>query len=72
VAPTAAVAAAVSEVDVPSGTEAPLTWLVSAIVGTEVATVTLTALDVAVAVLLSVTRAVRETEPVAVGVQLTV
>jgi hypothetical protein len=72
VAPPLAVAVAVSEGVVPRATEAPLAWLVSAIVGTEVATVTLTAVDVAVAVLLSVTRAVRETEPVAVGVQLTV
>jgi hypothetical protein len=72
VTPAAAVAVAVSVGDVPRATEAPFTWLVRTIVGTEVATVTLTADEVVAAVLLSVTRAVSDTAPLAVGVQLTV
>ena len=58
--------------EVPSGIDAPLAWLVMVIVGTEVATVTATAAEVMTAVLESVTRAVSDTAPVAVGVQLTV
>jgi hypothetical protein len=72
VTPAAAVAVAVSVGAVPRATELPFTWLVRTIVGTEVATVTLTADEVVAAVLLSVTRAVSDTAPLAVGVQLTV
>ena len=72
VTPEAAVAVAVSVGEVPRATEPPFTWLVRTIVGTDVATVTLTADEVVAAVLLSVTRAVSDTAPLAVGVQLTV
>ena len=72
VAPPKAAAVAVSVGEVPSATEAPLLWLVSETVGTDVATVTLTAVEVIAAALESVTRAVSDTAPVAVGVQLIV
>ena len=48
--------------------DAPAAGAVKAIVGAETATVTLTADDVTVPVLESVTRAVSETAPAAVGV----
>ena len=72
VAPPRAPALAMSVGEVPSGIEAPLAWLAMAIVGTDVATVTATAVEVMTAVLESVTRAVNDTAPVAVGVQLKV
>ena len=66
--PTAAALAVIS-VAAPSATLAPATGAVNATVGTPAATVTLTADDVIVVPLDSVTRAVNETVPVAVGVQ---
>ena len=71
VAPDEAVAVAVSVGVVPRAMLAPLAWLVIATVGSEGDTVTLTAVDVTAPVLESVTRAVSETAPVVVGVQLT-
>ena len=72
VAPPKAAALAVSVGDVPSATEAPLAWLAMVIVGTDVATVTLTAAEVTVVPVESVTRAVRVTAPAFVGVHATV
>ena len=71
-APPLADALAVTVAEVPRGIEAPFVGVVIATVGTEVATVTATAVEVIAALLESVTRAVSETLPVAVGVQLTV
>jgi hypothetical protein len=68
VAPPLAAAVAVSVVAAPSTTVAPTAGAVSAMVGTAVVTVTLTADEVAVAPVESVTRAVRDAAPVAVGV----
>ena len=72
VAPPLATALAMSGGEVPSGIEAPLAWLVMAIVGTDVATVTATAAEVTVVPVKSVTRAVRVTAPAFVGVHATV
>ena len=72
VATPMAVAEAVIRVGAPSATDEPLVGAVMAMVGTEVATVTLTAAEVTTPLLESVTRAVSEKVPVAVGVQLTV
>lgn len=71
-APPEADAVAVSEVLAPRATVVPFVGAVSATVGTEVATVTATAEEVAAAPLLSVTRAVSETAPAVMGVQLNV
>lgn len=72
VAPPVADAVAVRVATAPSPRDAPAAGLVSETLGTEVATVTLTAVEVTTPELESVTRAVSETVPVAVGVQFTV
>jgi hypothetical protein len=71
VTPPRAEAVAVNGVAVPNAIATPLAWLVRATVGTEAATVTLTGVDVVAAPLESVTLAVSEAGPFAVGVQLT-
>ena len=68
-APPLATAVAVSAVVVPSATDVPLVGTVMATVGAAAATVTLEAAEVAVVPFESVIFAVRETPPVAVGVQ---
>ena len=68
-APPLATAVAVSAVVVPSATDVPLVGTVMATVGAAAATVTLEAEEVAVVPFESVIFVVRETTPVAVGVQ---
>ena len=72
VAPPLAVAVAVSVVAAARARLAPAAGAVSDTVGTAAATVTLTADDVVVVPLESVTRAVNDTTPAEVGVQGTV
>ena len=62
-------AVAESVTAVPTVATAPLAGAVIAMLGCAAVTVTATAADVCVAPVESVTRAVREAEPVAVGVQ---
>ena len=72
VVPLLAAAVALNVAAVPSVSDAPLVGAVRETVGTPAATVTLTAEEVMVAPLESVTRAVSAAAPVAVGVQLIV
>lgn len=71
VAPLVAVAVAVTLTDTPRGRVSPAAGAVIETVGTVLATVAETANEVTTAEFESVTRAVSETAPVAVGVQLT-